>query len=572
MQGQRFADVSAAAGLDVLDDSRGLAVVDWDQDGDLDLWMSNRTGPRIRFLRNDFPALHSYLAIRLQGTASNRDGIGARVEAHFRDSSGARKSVRTLRAGEGYLSQSSKWLHFGLGDDADVDRVVVHWPNGELQTFHNIESNRRYELTQGDSTPKVAQSREAATPLVASHFETPSIAGPARVVPHRKLPLPNLQMIDYAGSKAPIEAGDRDFVLLSLWATSCAPCISELRELSDNEAELSDAGIRWLPINVDDLEEDADDRREHARTFLAAQKLPVVGGLGTTELADKLDVAQRALAARRTALALPSSFLIDDGGKLSVVYHGAASVRQILDDVRQLSRADDAAMSSSDPRNLAVPFSGRWFLNPLPPDLLAIPELLKTIGRPTAALEYLDVHLDADGLPVNVSRDQLAKVYIQLGQQVANQGDLQRAIDAYEQAAPLLPETWQTHADLAGLYRAAKRPGEAIREYEKVLQLRPGDAVFMNHLAWVLATAVDAKSRDPSRARKLAVDACEITKHRVPGPLDTLAAAQAASGDFEAAITSVTKAIELLSASGGSTAKMRARLGLYQAGKAYVEK
>ena len=78
----RFADVSSAIGLDHIDDSRAVAVVDWDHDGDLDLWVANRTGPRIRFLRNDMPQSGASIAIRLVGSpklGSSRDAIGARV-------------------------------------------------------------------------------------------------------------------------------------------------------------------------------------------------------------------------------------------------------------------------------------------------------------------------------------------------------------------------------------------------------------------------------------------------------------------------------------------------------------
>ena len=110
--GERFANVSALSGLDFLDDGRSLGIVDWDHDGDLDLWTTNRTSPRVRFLRNEFPTEHHYLALQLQGngTSTNRDAIGARVELH------PGNVIKTLRAGEGFLAQSTKWIHFGLGD------------------------------------------------------------------------------------------------------------------------------------------------------------------------------------------------------------------------------------------------------------------------------------------------------------------------------------------------------------------------------------------------------------------------------------------------------------------------
>ena len=77
---RRFANISALSGLDFIDDARAAATVDWDHDGDLDLWIANRTGPQLRFLRNDIETGHHYVSLRLEGRSANRDGIGARVE------------------------------------------------------------------------------------------------------------------------------------------------------------------------------------------------------------------------------------------------------------------------------------------------------------------------------------------------------------------------------------------------------------------------------------------------------------------------------------------------------------
>ena len=76
----RFANVSSASGFDYPDDGRSVSLVDWDLDGDLDVWLVNRTGPQTRFLRNEASNEHHFLAVRLQGTACNRDAIGAAVK------------------------------------------------------------------------------------------------------------------------------------------------------------------------------------------------------------------------------------------------------------------------------------------------------------------------------------------------------------------------------------------------------------------------------------------------------------------------------------------------------------
>src|SRR5688572_12182832 len=80
-----FATISAAADLDQMDDSRGLCLVDWDQDGDVDMWVANRTSPRMRFLKNNLGSDHQYLSLSLTGKTCNRDAIGARATITLQD-------------------------------------------------------------------------------------------------------------------------------------------------------------------------------------------------------------------------------------------------------------------------------------------------------------------------------------------------------------------------------------------------------------------------------------------------------------------------------------------------------
>ena len=145
----RFANISSASGLDFADDGRGLAYADWDGDGDLDLWLTNRNGPRVRFIRNNTPTgpNASWLALTLQGSTSNRDAIGARVEVHLKGEKTPR--IRTVTAGHGHLSQSSKTIHFGLGgNDPEIDHLTVRWPGGQTEKFPTVNANSRYHLLQ----------------------------------------------------------------------------------------------------------------------------------------------------------------------------------------------------------------------------------------------------------------------------------------------------------------------------------------------------------------------------------------------------------------------------------------
>ena len=114
----KFADISGLSGLDFPDDGRAISVTDWDNDGDLDLWITNRNAPRLRLMRNDTKEVNSFISLRLSGNGKtvNKDAIGARIEIINGNDSGKFKQIKTLRAGQGFLSQSSKWIPFALNE------------------------------------------------------------------------------------------------------------------------------------------------------------------------------------------------------------------------------------------------------------------------------------------------------------------------------------------------------------------------------------------------------------------------------------------------------------------------
>jgi peroxiredoxin len=177
---QEFADVSSVTGLDLIDDGRAVAMTDWDHDGDIDFWLTNRTSPAVRFLQNDLQPENHFLAFRLQGRTCNRDAIGARVEVHLAGDPQT-KLVRTLYAGQGYLSQSSKWLHFGLGKRDAIERIVVRWPGGEAEEVSAVEVDGRYRIEQGSGQAvAVTSPKRLELPPATPHVATSTDA--ARVV------------------------------------------------------------------------------------------------------------------------------------------------------------------------------------------------------------------------------------------------------------------------------------------------------------------------------------------------------------------------------------------------------
>ena len=140
----KFVDISARSGdgLAVKRSSRGAAFDDLDNDGKIDVVILNsRREPTL--LRNDSPGQNHRIQIRLRGTRSNRDGIGARIKVVTGDLT----QVDEVHSGRGYQSHYGMYPHFGLGHRTRIDRIEVRWPNGQTKTVIHPVINRYHEIS-----------------------------------------------------------------------------------------------------------------------------------------------------------------------------------------------------------------------------------------------------------------------------------------------------------------------------------------------------------------------------------------------------------------------------------------
>ena len=154
--GRRFLEVGRTMGPAFTAErvGRGLAAGDIDNDGDLDLLVTNN-GQAAELLRNDGSSGNSLL-VKLRGSRGNLEAIGARI----RLTAGGRTQLRDIKAGSSYLSQNDLRAHFGLGAAASIDRIDVQWPTGEQEIVKGIAANQIVTIQQGAGVV-------ARTPLTA---------------------------------------------------------------------------------------------------------------------------------------------------------------------------------------------------------------------------------------------------------------------------------------------------------------------------------------------------------------------------------------------------------------------
>lgn len=142
---EKFVDVSLERGkyFQMEYVGRGTSIGDYDNDGDLDALISN-LNDQCRFLRNNKGNQNNWLTIRLTGTTSNRDGVGARIKI----TSGGKIQISQKKSTTGYLSQNDPRIHFGLGKDDLVEKIEIIWPSGKEQVLDNVKANQILEIRE----------------------------------------------------------------------------------------------------------------------------------------------------------------------------------------------------------------------------------------------------------------------------------------------------------------------------------------------------------------------------------------------------------------------------------------
>ena len=522
----KFADISHVSGLDFPDDGRAVARVDWDQDGDLDFWIVNRSGPQIRFLRNDVPQKNNFLVVRLQGRTCNRDAIGARAELYLKGQTAP--LISTLSAGDGFLAQSSKTLHFGLGDAKEIDKFIVRWPGGKAEEFSGLKINGHYDVTQNSGQATLRPPR-APLALQSSTLSKPPTTDQVQVLSKSKTPMPWIDYVSFDGKRHSLISSNKGQamqpILLNFWASWCPNCQAELKEWTAHANDLKSAGIRVVAISVDGLDGNEDTSWKSAQKLVQQLNVPFETGMASNQTVEKLQMLHDHVFDIHLPLPVPTSFLIDPRGKLAAVYKGKVDVDQLLTDLQKLK-------SGSASKTFA--FQGRWFVE-------------------------------------RKNHSPMALVW-----KMVEKGLLNESLEYIERNDALLAPHFEYHKLLAltgNTCLARGRAQEATDMYRKALKAAPDYVEAQNNLAWVLATHADAKIRNGKEALRLAESVVrKMGQH--PSYLDTLAVAYAEVGRYPEALATANKAIQIASSQGNTQMAwdIHAREKFYAVGKPWREK
>lgn len=504
-----FSEVSGAVGLDFLDDSRAFALADLDHDGRLEVFLKSRTSPQIRLLRNAMADPGQAIALRLQGTQSNRDAVGAVV--HLKTSAG--EQVKFVNCGSGFASQHTREIFFGLGQSKGPVEVSIQWPSGLTQRFADLPRGHRIWVQEGkpEFTARLFQSAPQAWLQGAGTV-------PAQPLPDRSetwlaapLAAPDFKLIDVQGRQFQISAMQGRPLLLFLWSIESPECVTMLKDLKNAMASNAPEGLALAALSLDRMP-------AATRVLELAQEesfpFPIL--VATDETGGIYNLLYRYLFDRHRDLPLPVTLLLDGAGYIAKVTQGRWSAKELLASSSQISTTRERA-------SRALPFPGKAYGPDFSRAYLTNAVAFAQHGYAQAAEQAFLLAIRQDP-GSSLAEYSLGTLYLRirqwgkanehltralelrpdyglcltnLGVLAAQQSQYARAKDFFHRALALNPHDSLALQNLAEIYRQQNRWDDARQTLARAMQFDPENA----SLNYILGM-VYADQRDNEHARQ----------------------------------------------------------------------
>jgi len=514
-----FSDVSAAAGLDFVEDCRSFAAADLDHDGRLEVVLKNRNAPVLRFLKNVVPELPPAIAFHLQGKKSNRDAIGASITVETGTiEAGVARQTRMLQAGSGFLCQHSKDVFFGLGAATGPVRASIRWPSGVVQELRDLPLNHRVWVEEGYEPSRLepfktglSNRASAAAPAAPEADSLPTTIATWLLAP---ISAPDFSLPDLSGQTRTLSALRGKPVFLNLWTMQSQDCREALKVFQKSYARWRAQDLQPVTVNLEvaaDPAETGTARAEALRAYARDQQLSFPILRGSDDVAAIYNILYRQMFDRHRDLTLPTSFLIDAQGDIVKVYQGAINPEHVEQDTHRIPRTNGERLARALPfpstthtldfgRNYlsyGVLFFQRGYLDQAAASFQqafredpSSAEALYGVGS-----VYLNQNKNADArqafehaLKLQAAYpDTLPDAWNNLGVIGVREGRVDDSIQCFQQALQLNPHHLLALDNLGNAYRLQKRWDEARAVLERALEVAPQDPEANYSLGMVFA-------------------------------------------------------------------------------------
>ncbi len=299
---KKYKNLSGVSGVSDIGDGRGAVMADFDNDGDVDIFLTRIQGNAHFLYRNNVGSDNRHLRVALTGTQSGTDAFGAVVRV--KTTSGVLTKAKS--GGAGYLSQHDPRLLFGLGQDASAEWVEVTWPSGAKQRVANVAAGASISITEGVDTPTAVAEVAASLPDPLAPDE--AYLAKLSVSVGDRFPLE--AVTNLKGESMPmtsaIPPGKK--VLVNLWATYCVPCATEIPELVKNYPRLRKSDVEIVGLSLDAGGLDVVNRYVDKRKV----NYPVFVADGS--LIEKIYATSEVF--------IPLSFVLDERGVITEIHSG----------------------------------------------------------------------------------------------------------------------------------------------------------------------------------------------------------------------------------------------------------